>query len=67
MCMVGHATLREQDAAREEWFAARDERVREREERARIREAEKRKHHEWWGLDESGRRVRKEDDGLGKT
>lgn len=71
-CMVSHATLGEQDAAREEWFAGLDGRERDREVQKRVRERQKVKHHEWWGLDGEGRRVRvgvgvEREDGAGGT
>ena len=55
-CMIGYATLKEQDAAREEWFAGRDDRAREKETKEREKSLQKQKHHERWGLDEQGRR-----------
>ena len=64
-CMISHATLREQDAAREEWFAGLDDRGREREEKKREQERQKARHQEWWGLDSEGRRVRFSTEGGG--
>jgi len=61
-CMNGHANRAEEDKAREEWFATVGDRRREREEKERVHEREKRKHHEWWELDEHGRRVVKSDE-----
>jgi COX assembly protein 1 len=59
--MMQHATLEEQDRAREEWFLTRDQRKRERaEEQEKIKE-KKKFHREWWGLDENGRRIQVED------
>ncbi|KAI9794031.1 MAG: hypothetical protein M1816_006656 [Peltula sp. TS41687] len=49
-CMVAHATLAEQDAARAEWFARSDERRRERGEKEVKRREQERFHREWWGL-----------------
>ncbi|KAI9885861.1 MAG: hypothetical protein M1823_002340 [Watsoniomyces obsoletus] len=49
-CMVAHATLQEQDAAREEWFALRMVRRREREEKEKKRKEQEKFHREWWGL-----------------
>lgn len=50
-CMVAHATQKEQDAAREEWFATMDLRRREREAaEAKKRDGEK-FFREWWDLD----------------
>ncbi|EON67158.1 hypothetical protein W97_06411 [Coniosporium apollinis CBS 100218] len=65
-CMVAHATVEQQDAAREEWFATKDQRRKEREEKeAKRKEAEK-LHHEYWGLDEQGRRIWDADKAGGK-
>jgi len=55
-CMIGHATREEEDRAREQWFKQIPERRRETEEKKEWQEREKQKHHEWWGLDEHGRR-----------
>ena len=49
-CMVAHATQKEQDAAREEWFATRMLRAREREQREERRKEQEKFHREWWGL-----------------
>lgn len=49
-CMVSHATQREQDAAREEWFATREDRARQREEKEKKRKEQEKFHREWWGL-----------------
>ena len=50
-CMIAHASQKEEDAAREEWFATLDERRKAREEKEiRKRESEK-FFREWWDLD----------------
>lgn len=54
-CMKQHATPREQDAAREEWFAQRQERVKAKIEKQRRKEEQARFVREWWGLEESER------------
>lgn len=54
--MIGHATRDEEDRAREQWFKQIPERRKEAEEKKELQEREKQKHHEWWGLDEQGRR-----------
>lgn len=54
-CMKAHATPREQDAAREEWFAQRQERVQAKIEKQRRKEEQARFVREWWGLEESER------------
>ena len=66
-CMISHATMKEQDAAREEWFVGLDERGREREEKKKEHERQKLRHHEWWGLDAEGRRVRFSQEGGGEN
>ncbi|KAK0509249.1 hypothetical protein JMJ35_008620 [Cladonia borealis] len=53
-CMMTHATQKEQDAAREEWFATMDERRRKREEEERKKQEVKRLHREWWERDKDG-------------
>lgn len=53
--MKQHATPREQDAAREEWFAQRQERVKAKIEKQRRKEEQARFVREWWGLEESER------------
>ncbi|KAI9805840.1 MAG: hypothetical protein M1825_000454 [Sarcosagium campestre] len=53
-CMMQHATVEEQDKAREEWFATRQQRRREREEKELRRQEAERKHREWWGLQQDG-------------
>lgn len=60
-CMIQYATQGEQDAAREEWFATRDVRRKEREAKEEKRKEQEKFHREWWGLDENGKRVAKED------
>lgn len=54
-CMLQYQGQDELDKARAEWFALAGERRREKEERARLVEEGKRKHKEWWGLDEEGK------------
>ena len=49
-----HATQKEQDAAREEWFATIDERRRKREEEERKKQEVKRLHREYWERDKVG-------------
>jgi len=56
-CMKAHATREEQDKARTQWFATRDERRKEREARNAKQEEKKKFHHDYWGLDEQGRRI----------
>lgn len=53
-CMVMHATQKEHDAAREEWFATMEERRRLRLEEERKKEEVKRLHREWWERDKDG-------------
>lgn len=54
-CMLQYQGQDELDKARAEWFALAGERRREKEERARLVEESKRRHKEWWGLDEEGK------------
>lgn len=54
-CMKAHATAREEDAAREEWFAQRTERARLRVEKQRRKDEQARFLREWWGIEESER------------
>lgn len=56
-CMVQYATREEMDRAREEWFRGRETRKREREEKEIKRAESMKKHREWWGIDEQGRRI----------
>ncbi|KAI4206494.1 MAG: hypothetical protein LQ348_000945 [Seirophora lacunosa] len=49
-CMISHASQKEQDAARDEWFATRDERKREREEKEKRRKEQEKFHRAWWGM-----------------
>ena len=51
-----HATQKEQDAAREEWFATMGERRRKREEEERKKQEVKRLHREWWERDRDGQK-----------
>lgn len=55
-CMMTHATQKEQDAAREEWFATMDERRKKREEEERKKQEVKRLHREWWERDQDGQK-----------
>ena len=56
-CMLAHATREEQDRAREEWFTTREKRRKEREEKQEKRKEQEKFHHDYWGLDEHGRRL----------
>lgn len=56
-CMLKHATFEEQDKARTQWFSQIEQRRKEREERERKKQEKVRFHHEYWGLDEHGRRL----------
>lgn len=56
-CMLAHATREEQDRAREEWLATKEKRRREREEKQEKRKEQEKFHHDYWGLDEHGRRL----------
>jgi COX assembly mitochondrial protein 1 len=56
-CMMAHATREEQDRAREEWFITREKRRKEREEKQAKRKEQEKFHHDYWGLDEHGRRL----------
>ncbi|TQS39262.1 hypothetical protein Golomagni_00217 [Golovinomyces magnicellulatus] len=49
-CMLKHATVEEQDAAREEWFALRLQRQMDREAKEQRRLEQEKFHREWWGL-----------------
>ena len=59
-CMAVHATVEEQDRAREQWFTTMEERRRKREEKEQKRQEQEQFHREWWGLDEQGRRIQKD-------
>lgn len=54
-CMLQYQNQDEFDKARAEWFTLAGERKRQKEEMARKVEEGKRKHKEWWGLDEEGK------------
>ena len=54
-CMLKYQGQDELDKARAEWFTLAGERRKEKEERARLVEESKRKHKEWWGLDDEGK------------
>lgn len=54
-CMIAHATQKEQDEAREEWFATRLKRQREREKKEERRKEQEKFHREWWGLPQEDR------------
>jgi COX assembly mitochondrial protein 1 len=59
-CMMAHASMEEQDRAREEWFATREDRVKQREKEA-AEHAEKLKlKRDYWGVDETGRLLDKD-------
>jgi len=70
-CMVQHATVEEQDRAREQWFTERDVRKKEKDEKEAKRKEQWEKHKEWWGLDDQGRRIleaeREREKGNGKS
>lgn len=66
-CMVAHATQKEQDAAREEWFALRLKRQRDREAREARRLEQEKFHREWWGLPAEEREGQKGRDVLKKA
>lgn len=51
-----HATQKEHDAAREEWFATMEERRKLRLDEERKKEEVKRLHREWWERDKDGQR-----------
>lgn len=53
--MVLHATQKEQDKAREEWFATMDERRIAREMQDRKKLEQERFHKEWWDIKDSGK------------
>lgn len=66
-CMIQYQGQDELDKARAEWFQLAGERKRAREERERKVEEGRRKHQEWWGLDEEGRlRGNRQDEGQGR-
>ncbi|KAL2054192.1 hypothetical protein ABVK25_005333 [Lepraria finkii] len=50
-CMVAHASQKEQDAAREEWFATMDDRRKAREEKGKKKAEAEKFYREWWDLD----------------
>ncbi|KAF2661980.1 hypothetical protein K491DRAFT_586244 [Lophiostoma macrostomum CBS 122681] len=54
-CMVQYQGQEELDKARAEWFQLAGERRRNKEEIARQTEEARRKHKEWWNLDETGK------------
>lgn len=54
-CMIQHATQKEQDLAREEWFALRLQRQKDREAKEARKKEQERFHREWWGLPEEDR------------
>ncbi|KAF2246508.1 hypothetical protein BU26DRAFT_460323 [Trematosphaeria pertusa] len=54
-CMIQYQNQEEFDKARAEWFQLAGERKRQREEMERKIEEGRRKHKEWWGLDEEGK------------
>lgn len=49
-CMAAHATQKEQDAAREEWFATRLQRQKEREKKEERKKEQEKFYREWWNL-----------------
>ena len=52
-CMVQHASQKEQDAAREEWFATMDLRRLEKEEKQRQKAEAEKFFKEWWDIPKS--------------
>lgn len=54
-CMIQYQGQEELDKARAEWFALAGERKREREAFKEKVEESRRKHKEWWNLDEKGK------------
>lgn len=52
-CMIKYATLKEQDAAREEWFATIDLRRLEMEEKKRHKVEAEKFFKEWWDVPKS--------------
>jgi COX assembly mitochondrial protein 1 len=54
-CMIQYQGQEEMDKARAEWFRLAGERTKAREEMERRTEEARRKHKEWWALDESGK------------
>lgn len=54
-CMMKYQGQDELDKARAEWFRLAGERKRQREEEARKIEEARRRHKEWWNLDEHGK------------
>lgn len=59
-CMTEHATQKEYDLAREEWFARRLERQQAREQKAKVAAAQEEFIKDWWGLPEDARLSRKQ-------
>lgn len=59
-CMKEHATQKEHDAAREEWFAKRMERQKAREQKAKVAAAQEEFIKDWWGLPEDARLRKKQ-------
>ncbi|KAF2796513.1 hypothetical protein K505DRAFT_237564 [Melanomma pulvis-pyrius CBS 109.77] len=53
-CMLQYQGQDEFDKARAEWFKLAGERKRKKEDMERLMEEGRRKHKEWWGLDEDG-------------
>jgi len=66
-CMNTHATREEEDKAREDWFQTIPDRRAELEEKEKWKQEERRKHREWWGLDEQGRRKDRQNSAVGAT
>lgn len=52
-CMIKHASQKEQDAAREEWFATMDMRRLEMEEKKRQKAEAEKFFKEWWDIPKS--------------
>lgn len=59
-CMTEHATQKEYDLAREEWFARRLERQQAREQKAKVAAAQEEFIKDWWGLPEDAKLSRKQ-------
>jgi len=54
-CMIQYQGQDELDKARAEWFQLAGDRKRQKEERERKLDEARRKHKEWWNLDEHGK------------
>jgi COX assembly protein 1 len=54
-CMIAHASQKEEDAAREEWFATLDQRRQDREAKELKKKESEKFFREWWDLDKKER------------